>query len=236
MINKKQFIKESFNSYQINLDDNQIDMFLLYYNFLVEENEKYNLTAITDFESVVYKHFLDSVLPYKHLKKNSTVVDIGSGAGFPGVPLKILRSDLKITLVDSLQKRVNFLNQLISKLNLKNIVAVHSRAEDFCLNNREKFDYSVSRAVAQIPTLSEYLLPLVKIKGQVLMYKSQKLEEELECGQTAIQVLGGKILNVLSFDINEIEAQRKILIIDKIKQCPKIYPRGKNLPKTKPII
>ena len=149
---------------------------------------------------------------------------------------KILRSDLKITLVDSLQKRVNFLNQLISKLNLKNIVVVHSRAEDFCLNNREKFDYSVSRAVAQIPTLSEYLLPLVKIKGQVLMYKSQKLQEELESGQTAIQVLGGKILNVLSFDINEIEAQRKILIIDKIKQCPKIYPRGKNLPKTKPII
>lgn len=236
MQDKKQFIKDVFNTYQINLNENQIDMFLSYFNFLVEENEKYNLTAITNFEDVVYKHFLDSVLPYKELKTNSTIVDVGSGAGFPGIPLKILRPDLNITLIDSLQKRVNFLNETISLLKLKNIKAIHTRVEDFCLQNREKFDYAVSRAVAQIPTLAEYLLPLLKIEGNVFMYKSQKLEEEINIGQNAIKILGGKICDIKSFYIKEIDAERKILIINKIKSTPKIYPRGKNLPKTKPLI
>ena len=234
-MNKEEFIKNVFTSYGIDLNQSQIDKFLLYYEFLIEENNKYNLTAITEFEEVVYKHFLDSILPYKNFKENSTVIDIGSGAGFPGVPLKILRNDLKITLIDSLQKRVNFLNQLIEKLQLKNIFAYHYRAEDYCLKNREKFDYSISRAVAQISTLSEYLLPFLKIGGKAIMYKSQKINEELEIGKNSIKVLGGKIENCENFIVKEISCERNILIIDKIKSTPSIYPRGKNLPKTKPI-
>ena len=234
-MNKEEFIKNTFAKYDIKLNQSQIDKFLLYFEFLVEENKKYNLTAITDFEEVVYKHFLDSALSHNLFKENSTVIDIGSGAGFPGVPLKILRDDLKITLIDSLQKRVNFLNQLILKLNLKNIVAYHDRAEDFCLKNREKFDYALSRAVAQVSTLSEYLLPFLKIGGKAIMYKSQKLNEELELGKNSIKVLGGKIEKCENFIIKEISSERNLLIIDKIKSTPPIYPRGKNFPKTKPI-
>lgn len=235
MINNENFISDIFNKYNINLSKEQVDKFLLYYNFLIEENEKYNLTAITGFEDVVFKHFLDSCLPYLYLKKDSTVIDVGSGAGFPGVPLKIIRPDLKITLLDSLNKRVNFLNQLILKLNLKDIKAIHFRVEDFAKTNREKFDYALSRAVAQVSTLSEYLLPLVKVKGFVLMYKSQKLEEELVSGKKAINILGGKIKSCNDFQIKEIESDRKILVIEKIKNSPLIYPRGKNLPKTQPL-
>ena len=141
-------IKEIFNSYNINLSNEQEEKFLRYYEFLVQENQKYNLTAITSKEDVFYKHFLDSVLPAEEIEKNAKVIDIGSGAGFPAVPLKIVRPDLKFTLVDSLNKRVNFLNQLFYKFNLSDIEAVHSRAEDYIKNNREKFDISVARAVA----------------------------------------------------------------------------------------
>ena len=141
-------IKEIFNSYNINLSNEQEEKFLRYYEFLVQENQKYNLTAITSKEDVFCKHFLDSVLPAEEIEKNAKVIDIGSGAGFPAVPLKIVRPDLKFTLVDSLNKRVNFLNQLFYKINLSDIEAVHSRAEDYIKNNREKFDISVARAVA----------------------------------------------------------------------------------------
>lgn len=235
MLDCKNFITSVFKEYNIILSKDQVDKFLLYYNFLVEENQKYNLTAITDFEDVVYKHFLDSCLPYLYFKKNATVIDVGSGAGFPGVPLKIIRPDLKITLLDSLNKRVNFLNQLISKLELTDIKAIHFRVEDFAKSNKEKFDYAVSRAVAQVSTLSEYLLPLVKIKGSVFMYKSQKLQEELFSGKKAINVLGGKIESCNNFQIKEIESDRQILIVEKIKNTPSLYPRGKNLPKTQPL-
>lgn len=235
-MDKKLFLKDAFSKYNINLTDAQVDKFLQYYNFLLTENNKYNLTAITNFEDVVYKHFIDSALPACCLKTNASVVDIGSGAGFPGVVLKIIRDDLSITLVDSLNKRVNFLNQLISLLSLKNIIALHTRAEDFAKTNFEKFDYSTSRAVATLPTLSEYLLPLVKVGGQVVVYKSQKLDEEISLSQKAIKTFGGKIAKVENFIIEEISSERKILIIEKISHCPKIYPRGKNLPKTKPLI
>lgn len=227
-------IKELFKKNNIELNDIQLKQFKEYYSFLIEENGKFNLTAITNFEDVVLKHFIDSCYPYLYLKQNAKLIDVGSGAGFPGVPLKILRPDLEIILIDSLNKRVNFLNELISRLNLKNIKAIHSRAEDFAQKNRENFDYAVSRAVAMIPTLAEYLLPFVKIGGYALFYKSQNIEEELELGKKATSILGGFKEKDLSFSING--NKRLIIFIKKIKNTPSLYPRSKNLPKTKPII
>lgn len=227
-------IKEYFLEYDIEINDVQEKQFQAYYEFLIQENKKYNLTAITDYEEVIEKHFIDSVFPYKKIPKNSKLIDVGTGAGFPGIPLKIIRPDLEITLIDSLNKRINFLNNLINKLNLKGIFAYHFRAEDFCLKNREKFDISISRAVAKTNTLAEYLLPFVKKGGYALFYKSQGINDELNEGKNAIKILGGIIEKIDNFEINN--NKRSVVFIKKISNTPHIYPRGKNLPKTKPII
>ena len=228
-------VKEIFKNYNIDLSNKQISQFDEYYNLLVETNKVMNLTAITEERDVAVKHFLDSVLPYKEFKDDSTVVDVGSGAGFPAIPLKILRPDLKIEMVDSLNKRVGFLNAVIQQLQLGEIEAVHSRAEDFAKNKRECFDVAIARAVAPLNTLVEYLLPLVKNGGRAIVYKSAKLEEELENAQKAITLLGGKVEKILNYNIKEDNLQRKILIIRKIKETPKKYPRDKNKPKLDPI-
>lgn len=231
----KDLIYKTFLSYGYTLTDKQINQFEIYYKFLLEENEKYNLTAITQPLDVVVKHFIDSILPEKEIPQGAKVIDIGTGAGFPGVPLKILRPDINITLVDSLQKRVNFLNMLFEKLELKGEI-VHSRAEDFIKNRRETFDVTLSRAVASLPTLSEYLIPYVKINGLVIMYKGEKLQEELELGNKAISTLGAKVEKIEEFYLKEVESKRYILLLEKVKKTDSKYPRGKNLPKTKPII
>lgn len=232
----KEKIKKIFEKHNILLNKNQILQFEKYYQFLVEENKKYNLTSITEEDDVIFKHFLDSVLPEKLVDKNAKCVDVGSGAGFPAIPLKIVRPDVEICMVDSLQKRVNFLNQTINLLKLENITAFHARVEDFEIKNREKFDYALSRAVAQVPTLAEYLIPLVKVNGKVIMYKSQKVEEELMAGEKAIKELGGQVAQVIKMNIEEIEAERNFIVIKKVQKTPQKYPRGKNLPKIKPIL
>ncbi len=231
----KELIKEIFEKYNFSLNETQIEQFEKYYNYLVQENEKYNLTAITQPLDVIVKHFIDSVLPEKSIEKNATVIDIGTGAGFPGIPLKILRNDLKVTLLDSLQKRINFLNNLIEILGLSNIKAFHGRAEDFVANKREKYDYAVSRAVANLATLSEYMLPYVKVGGKAIMYKGNKLQDELQAGENAIKILGGETEKIEKYYLAEEESNREVLIIKKIKPTNKKYPRGKNLPKTKPL-
>lgn len=228
-------IKEVFSKYGFSLSALQINQFERYYEFLISENKKYNLTAITEKNDVIFKHFLDSCLAEKNIIKNAKIIDIGSGAGFPSIPLKILRPDIKFVLVDSLNKRVNFLNELIKILNLQDVVAVHARAEDYIKDNREKFDYAVARAVAPLNTLLEYLVPYVKVGGECLIYKSQKLEDEIETSQNALKVLGCKVEKIENFNIDEIDAVRKILMIKKCFVTPIKYPRGKNLPKTKPI-
>ena len=230
-----EIIKEKFKNYGIDLSDKQAKQFFDYYEFLVSENQKYNLTAITDFNDVVMKHFIDSVLPLNKIKENASVIDVGTGAGFPGVPLKILRPDIKLTLLDSLQKRINFLNQLLKLLGINDVKTIHSRAEDYIKQGREKFEYALSRAVASVPTLAEYLLPYVKVGGEVLMYKGGGFQEELDIGQKAINILGGKVVNVFNYKLNEIDSQRNIIIIKKISRTDKKYPRGKNLPKLKPL-
>lgn len=226
-------IKEIFEKHKIVLSEEQERQFLKYYDFLVSENQKYNLTAITSKEEVFYKHFLDSVLPESEITENAKIIDIGSGAGFPAVPLKIVRSDLKFTLVDSLNKRVNFLNELFILLNLGDIKAVHARAEDFIKENRESYDFAVARAVAPLNTLLEYMVPYLKVGGRCLIYKSQKLEEEIVEAKKAMEILSVKLVKVLEYELGD--ASRKILIVEKTEKTNEKYPRGKNLPKLKPL-
>lgn len=205
-----------------------------YYQELVSYNEKVNLTAITEVNEVFTKHFLDSILSIDAIPVNSSVVDVGTGAGFPSLPIKIVRPDIKLTMVDSLNKRVNFLNSLCDKMKIES-TNVHARVEDFAKNNREKFDVAVARAVAKLNTLLEYLLPLVKVGGLVIAYKGANLAEEFMEADTALEVLGGKVLKSLRFDLPNGHGERNILIIEKVKPTDKIYPRPQNKPKTNPI-
>lgn len=219
---------------QIDLIKNNYEIFEKYFEKLVSYNEKVNLTAITEKNQVFIKHFLDSILPVDEIAKNSKIVDIGTGAGFPSLPLKIVRPDLNLTMVDSLNKRIKFLDELTSDLNIKTI-NIHSRAEDFAKQNREHFDFAVARAVAKLNVLLEYLLPIVKIGGFVFAYKGSNFDEEIKEAKKAITVLGGEYIKTLNFNLPNDCGERNIIVIKKIKATPKQYPRDKNLPKLKPI-
>lgn len=221
----------------IKFTEEQLNQFYEYMNLLLEWNEKINLTAITDPSEVILKHFIDSLTINKYIKENSILADVGTGAGFPGIPLKILRPDLKITLVDSLNKRINFLNEVINKLNLVNIETVHSRIEDFGKDKkyRESFDFVTARAVANLAVLSEYLLPIAKVGGQCVCMKGSSVEEELSNGKNAIKVLGGKIKNIDEFVLPDSDMSRNVIIIDKIKNTPNKYPRKAGIPVKEPL-
>jgi len=221
----------------LNLEDIiNIDKFEIYFNDLIDYNQKVNLTAITEKEEVYIKHFYDSCLANQLIPQNAKVIDVGTGAGFPGLPLKIVRNDIDLHLVDSLNKRIVFLNQLKQKLNL-NYSTYHSRAEDFCNNktNREKFDVCVSRAVAKLNTLAEYCLPLVSIGGMFIAYKSGEIENEVNESLNAIKILGGEIKEIKKISLPNNMGERTLIIIKKIKNTPNKYPRNKNLPKLKPL-
>lgn len=228
--------KELFNGLVNENLEKSLQLFETYYQELIEYNQKVNLTAITDKEEVFIKHFFDSCLAYQEIPVGAKVVDIGTGAGFPGLPLKIIRSDIDLHLVDSLNKRIVFLNELKTKLSL-DYYTYHSRAEDFCtnINNREKFDISVSRAVAKLNTLAEYCLPLVKLGGKLIAYKAGDIEEEIKNSLNAIKILGGQIEDIKKFNLPNNMGTRSLVIIKKIKNTPNKYPRNKNLPKLKPL-
>ncbi len=204
---------------------------------LLEWNEKINLTAITDPKEIILKHFIDSITISKQIKENAKVVDVGTGAGFPGIPLKIIREDIEITLLDSLNKRINFLNEVIEKLKLTKIETIHGRAEEFGQNkkNREQYNYAISRAVANLATLEEYLLPLVTINGYTISMKGPEIEEELEQGKKSILVLGGKLEKIEKFELPQSDMGRSLVIIKKIKQTPLKYPRKAGMPAKEPI-
>ena len=215
----------------------QMDKFYKYMNLLIECNEKINLTAIIEPNEIILKHFIDSITILKDIKDGSIVVDVGTGAGFPGIPLSIMNPTLKITLVDSLNKRLIFLQEVINELDLKNVELVHARAEEFGRNKkyREKFDVATSRAVANLATLSEYLLPLVKINGKAISMKAGNASQEIEDAKKAIKTLGGNINNIEEFKLPQSDIGRTIIIIDKISGTPGKYPRKPGTPAKEPI-
>ena len=215
----------------------QTEQFFEYMNLLIEWNEKMNLTAIIDPEEIILKHFIDSVTILKDIEDNSKIVDVGTGAGFPGIPLSIMNPTLKITLVDSLNKRLIFLQEVVNKLGLKNIEIVHARAEEFGQNKmyRENFDIATSRAVANMSTLSEYLIPLVKVGGKVISMKASEAQEEINDAKKAIEVLGGKIEKIEEFNLPQSDIGRTVIIIRKNKPTPNKYPRKPGTPSKEPI-
>lgn len=233
---KKRFL-ELANKININLTENQIEKFYKYMELLLEWNKKINLTAITDEDEIILKHFIDSLTVLKYINENDKIIDVGTGAGFPGIPIAIMMPNVRITLLDSLNKRINFLNEVIRELDLKNIETIHSRSED-CGKDiffREKYDIALARAVANLSTLSEYLLPFIKIDGKMICMKGSNLEEELKNAEYAIKELGGEFVLKDEFELPDSDIKRNIIIVEKVKYTPKIYPRKAGLPSKEPI-
>lgn len=232
-------LTEKVKELSIVLNDKQIQQFEQYYNILVEWNKVMNLTAITEYEEVVEKHFLDSltIVNAIHVEKIETLIDVGTGAGFPGIPLKIAFPHLKVTLLDSLNKRIKFLDEVIDLLELNDIKAIHGRAEDYAkqAEYREQYDICVSRAVANLATLSEYCLPYVKVDGLFVPYKSGEIDEELKSSEKAVSILGGKVEEVVKFQLPGTDIGRSFVKIHKIKETKKKYPRKAGMPTKEPL-
>lgn len=236
--NTKTFEKD-IEALGITLTKEQIDQFLVYFEMLTEWNEVMNLTTITEYDEVMKKHFIDSISLCKayDTAKNISVIDVGCGAGFPGLALKIAYPNFKVTLLDSLNKRVQFLEAVIEKLGLTDITCIHGRAEDFAKKGklRESFDLVVSRAVANLTTLSEYCLPYAKVGGYFIPYKSEKVAEEIVNAKKAIQILGGSLERQVEFDLPDTDYYRNLVVIKKEKATPGKFPRKAGLPSKEPI-
>ena len=221
------------------LPDGQQEQFDTYYRILVEWNKVMNLTGITEYDEVNEKHFLDSLMIVKSfdMSKVFSIIDIGTGAGFPGIPLKIVFPEIQVVLLDSLNKRIRFLDEVIQQLGLEKIETIHGRAEDFAKKTqyREKFDFCVSRAVANLAILSEYCLPYVKIGGYFVSYKSEDIDKEVEQAENSVQILGGTVEEVKKFKLPGTEIGRSIIKIKKIKPTAKKYPRKAGLPAKEPL-
>lgn len=232
-------IRNAFAEIEINVTDKMLNQFSMYYSLLIEWNNVMNLTAITELDEVIQKHFVDSAIlgKYYNLNMELSLIDIGSGAGFPGIPLKILFPKLDVILVDSVGKRIKFLNELIRKLELENVQAIHGRAEDLARQSiyREKFDLCVSRAVANLSSLSEYCIPFIRMDGLFISYKSATVDEEVVQAKDAIRILGGKLSRVEEFQIPHTDYQRTFLFIQKIKQTSMKYPRKAGTPTKIPL-
>lgn len=233
---------EGLVHYGVTLNENQLRQFMIYYENLIRWNKVMNLTAITEFNDVIHKHFLDSlsiteVISPEQLHRGGKLIDVGTGAGFPGIPLAIAFPELKITLLDSLQKRVNFLNDTIEKTGLKNIAAIHSRAEEAGRNRkyRENYDYTVSRAVANLSVLCEYCLPFTKEGGCFIPYKSGNAEEEIREAGKAIRLLGGKTVTQKKFSLFGTDQERILVVIQKETKTPAGYPRKAGIPAKDPL-
>ena len=228
---------QKLKEFNIEISEEQIEKFNKYMSFLLEWNEKINLTAITQPEDVKLKHFIDSLTALKYIKDNDKIIDIGTGAGFPGIPIKIMRENTDITLLDSLNKRINFLNIVIENLKLKNIQALHGRAEEIARNKlyREKYDIAISRAVANLSTLSEYMLPFVRVGGKCICMKGANVNKELEEAQNAIKELGGEIEKVDNFYLSNKDNERNIVVIKKVKETKSKYPRKAGTPSKEPL-
>ncbi|SFO51133.1 16S rRNA m(7)G-527 methyltransferase [Pseudobutyrivibrio sp. JW11] len=232
------YLKNTIIDWNLTLDDKQINQLDLFYEMLVEKNKVMNLTAITEFDEVIVKHFADSLSIGKVMPSNiNTVCDLGTGAGFPGIPMAIAYPNIQFTLIDSLNKRIKFLQEVVDALGLKNVTLIHARAEEAGRNKlyREKFDLVVSRAVANISTLSEYCLPLVKLNGYFISFKSGDIKEEVSLSGNAIQKLGGSMEEPVYFSLPDTDISRSFIIIGKKKSTPKAYPRKAGTPSKEPL-
>ncbi len=229
-------LKEKSKSINIHLEDKQIEKFYNYMNLLLEWNEKMNLTAITEPKEVILKHFIDSATIIKYIENGMQIVDVGTGAGFPGIPLNIINSEASYTLVDSLNKRINFLNEVINSLQLNNINTIHSRIEEFGRDNKESFDIATSRAVASLNILLEYLLPLVKIGGICICMKGSNVKEEIENSKKALDVLGGRIEKIEEIILPNSDIRRSIIIVRKVNATPKKFPRKPGMATKEPML
>ncbi|SFD19058.1 16S rRNA (guanine(527)-N(7))-methyltransferase RsmG [Clostridium uliginosum] len=223
----------------LELSKQQYEKFIIYKNLLQEWNEKVNLTAITEDEEIIKKHFIDSIKAFKRdeFKSANTLIDVGTGAGFPGIPIAIMKDDIKVTLLDSLNKRVNFLDAVVKELKLKNVITIHSRAEDGARqdNLRENFDIATSRAVANMSVLSEFCLPYVKVGGNFIALKGPSVDEEIEESKTAISLLGGKLVDICEVNIEDTELRHNLVIIKKINKSSNKYPRKAGIVTKKPL-
>ena len=233
--------KHGLEELNITLTDEQIEQFLQYYEMLVEKNKVMNLTGITEYEEVIQKHFLDSLSLIRVIpdiaSQKLTVIDLGTGAGFPGIPLKIAFPELEITLIDSLNKRILFLQEVIDALGLKKVSAVHGRAEEMASNatHRQQYDLCVSRAVSNLAVLTEYCLPFVKKGGLFVSYKSADSDAEIQEGKKAISILGGKLTSVDKFQLPDSDLRRALVCLKKVKDTPKKYPRKAGTPAKLPL-
>ena len=221
----------------IKLSENQLKQFYKYMNILIEWNKFINLTNITEPIEIIQKHFVDSLTILKYIKGTDTVIDVGTGAGFPGIPIKIAFPKTKIVLLDSLNKRIKFLNEVINKLELKNVKVIHGRAEDLGHNeeHREKYDIAIARAVAPLNVLSEYLIPFVKINGNSICMKGSKGKEEAKIGEKAIKILGGNIEEIKEFILPNTSIERTVIQIRKKQYTDKKYPRKAGTPSKEPL-
>ena len=228
-MDNKQLLKDLSKQINVELTDDQINEFEKYQDLLLDWNEKINLTAITEENDIIIKHFVDSLTILKYFNDNNKIIDVGTGAGFPGIPLKIANKSLKVTLLDSLNKRIIYLNDVIEKLNLSDMETIHGRAEELSRNPkyREQYDVVTARAVANLKTLSEYCIPFVKPGGYFVCMKGSNIEEEMENAKEHIKELGCKIEEIIEFVLPETDMKRNIIIMKKIKNTDKKYPRKK---------
>ena len=239
MKEKISYMSDKFEQAGFTFSDLQKRQFYTFYNMLIDKNKVMNLTGITEFTEVVEKHFLDSIYlnHVTDLDQPVKIIDLGTGAGFPGIPLKIAFPEIEITLVDSLNKRIHFIEEVIEELGLTSNYEVHARAEELALNSeyREKFDLCVSRAVANLATLSEYCLPFVKVGGKFISYKANEVEEETKQAEHALEVLGGACVDIQKFQLPDSEMNRAFVIIEKKKKTLATYPRKAGTPSKKPL-
>ena len=228
-------LKLAINEYGLEVNQEQVRKFAAFYGLLIEWNERMNLTAITDEDEFIRKHILDSLSGLEYVKEGK-ILDLGSGAGFPGIPLKIYNEEFKITFLDALKKRLNFLDEVATKLSLTDVSSIHGRAEDLAKTDlRESFDTVVSRAVASLPILSEYALPFLKTGGTFIAWKGSKAEDEAAESEKALKVLGGELTEIKKVAIPKLNEERALIIVKKIKPTPKQYPRKPGTPQKKPL-
>lgn len=233
----KQLMKENLKEIQLELTDFQLEQFYNYMNILIEWNKFMNLTGITEPKEIIVKHFIDSLTVLDKIDKKDMIIDVGTGAGFPGIPIKIAFPETKVILLDSLNKRIKFLNEVIEKLQLKGIETIHGRAEDYGKDkkHREKYDIAVARAVAPLNILLEYLMPFVKLEGSCLCMKGSNNEDEIINSENAIKILGGKLIKTEEFFIPNTDMKRKIIEIKKKELTPNKYPRKAGTPSKEPL-